>query len=194
MRVLLKRYQVLPLLFVAIWMPKQQSYPPMSVMKHFNDASSMTQITFIFPCFTLKEMWKYVCKLSTSRPLIWMTPSCQPYMYMIRTPKIVLCLTIPNLNSSPPSASCISMDWVDIGLSNGLSPVRSQAITGTSADVLSIGLMGTKLSDIWIETLSFSLKKMHMKMSSAKLAAILSRLRLGTKANTLCIIVHILQT
>ena len=34
---------------------------------------------------------------------------------------------------------------------------------------------GTSFSEIWIEILSFSYKKMHLKMSSAKMAAILSR-------------------
>ena len=37
------------------------------------------------------------------------------------------------------------------------------------------GLLGTNFSEIWIGILSFSLKKMHLKLLPSKLAAILSR-------------------
>ena len=67
------------------------------------------------------------------------------------------------------------MNWVIIGSGNGLSPVRRQAITWTNADLLPIGLLGTYFSDIWIGILSFSFKKMQLKMSSDKIAVILSR-------------------
>ena len=50
---------------------------------------------------------------------------------------------------------------------NGFSPIRHQAITWTNADLLSIGLLGTYFSEIWIWILSFSFKKMQLKMSSA---------------------------
>ena len=71
---------------------------------------------------------------------------------------------------------CVS-GWVIIGKGNGLSPFRRQAITWTNAGLLLIALMGTNLSEIWIGILSFSFKKMHSKMSSAKMATILSRER-----------------
>ena len=44
----------------------------------------------------------------------------------------------------------IAENWVGIGSSNGLSPVRRQAITWTSADVLSIWSL-TNLSEILIK-------------------------------------------
>ena len=66
-----------------------------------------------------------------------------------------------------------SVKWVSIGSCIALSPVRCQAITWTHAGLLSIGLLGTNFSEIRI--LSFSFKKMHLKLSSAKMAAILSR-------------------
>ena len=56
-----------------------------------------------------------------------------------------------------------------------MSPVRRHAITWTNAGLLSKGLLGTSFSEIWIWILSFSFKKMHLKMSSARMAAILSR-------------------
>ena len=67
------------------------------------------------------------------------------------------------------------MNWVIIGSVNGLSPVRHQAITWTNAGLLSIELLGTYFSEIWIGILSFLFQKMQLKMSSGKMAAILSR-------------------
>ena len=55
-----------------------------------------------------------------------------------------------------------------IGSDNGLSPGRRQAIIWNNAGILSIGLLGTNFSEILIEILTFSLKKMHLKVSSAK--------------------------
>ena len=55
-----------------------------------------------------------------------------------------------------------------IGSDNGLSPGRHQAIIWTNAEILLIGPVGTKLSEILIEIHTFSFKKMHLKMSSGK--------------------------
>ena len=55
------------------------------------------------------------------------------------------------------------------------APIWHQAITWTNAVLLSIGLLGTNFSEMWIGIMSFSFKKMHLKMLSAKMAAILSR-------------------
>ena len=51
------------------------------------------------------------------------------------------------------------MNRVSIGSANGLLPIQRQAITWTSANLLSIGLPGTILSEIWMKTLSFPFKK-----------------------------------
>ena len=51
---------------------------------------------------------------------------------------------------------------------NGLSPDRRQAIIWTNAGLLLIGPLGTNFSEILIEILTFSFKKMHLKVSSAK--------------------------
>ena len=55
-----------------------------------------------------------------------------------------------------------------IGSDNGLSPDRRQAIIWTNAGILLIGHLGTNFSEILIENHAFSLKKMHLKMSSGK--------------------------
>ena len=54
-----------------------------------------------------------------------------------------------------------------IGSDNGLSPERRQAIIWTNARILLIGPLGTNFSEILIEIQTFSLKKIHLKMSSA---------------------------
>ena len=55
-----------------------------------------------------------------------------------------------------------------IGSDNGLSPGRRQAIIWTNAGILLIGPLGTNFSEILIEILTFSFKKMRLKVSSAK--------------------------
>ena len=55
-----------------------------------------------------------------------------------------------------------------IGSDNGLSPDRRQAIIWTNAGILLIGPLGTNFSEILIEILTFSFKKMRLKVSCAK--------------------------
>ena len=54
------------------------------------------------------------------------------------------------------------------GSDNGLSPGRHQAINWTNAGIWLIGPLGTNFSEIFIGIQTFSFKKMHLKMSSAK--------------------------
>ena len=68
-----------------------------------------------------------------------------------------------------------SVNCLSISSGNGLSLIRHQAITWTNAGLLLIGLLGTNFSEIRIGIPSFSFKKMHLKLSSAKMAAIFSR-------------------
>ena len=62
---------------------------------------------------------------------------------------------------------CVSKLTI-IGSDNGLSPDRRQAIIRTNAEILPIGPLRTKLSDILIAIRIFSFKKMHLKMLSGK--------------------------
>ena len=55
-----------------------------------------------------------------------------------------------------------------IGSDNGLSPGRRQAIIWTNAEILLIGPLGTNFSEILIGILTFSFKKMRLKMASVK--------------------------
>ena len=62
---------------------------------------------------------------------------------------------------------CVSKLTI-IGSDNGLSPGRRQAIIWTNAGILLIQTLGTNFSEILGKIHSFSFKKMHLKMSSAK--------------------------
>ena len=55
-----------------------------------------------------------------------------------------------------------------IGSDNGLSPDRRQAIIWNNDRILLIGPLGTTFSEILIKILTFSFKKMRLKVSSAK--------------------------
>ena len=55
-----------------------------------------------------------------------------------------------------------------IASDNGLSPGRRQAIIWTNAGILLIGPLETNFNEILFEIYTFSFKKMHLKMSSAK--------------------------
>ena len=55
-----------------------------------------------------------------------------------------------------------------MGSDNGLSPGWHQAIIWTNVGILLIGPLETNFSEIIIEIHIFSIKKMHMKMSSGK--------------------------
>ena len=55
-----------------------------------------------------------------------------------------------------------------IGSDNGLSPGRRQAIIWTNAGILLIGHLGTNFNEIVIRIQTFSVKKMHLRMSSGK--------------------------
>ena len=61
---------------------------------------------------------------------------------------------------------CVSKLTI-IGSDIGLSPDRSNAIIWTNAGLLLIGPLGTNFSEILIEILTFSFKKMLLKVSSA---------------------------
>ena len=62
---------------------------------------------------------------------------------------------------------CVSKLTI-IGSDNGLSSDRHQAIIWTNAGILLIGPLGTNFSEILIEILIFSIKKMRLKVSSVK--------------------------
>ena len=69
---------------------------------------------------------------------------------------------------------CVGKQTIN-GSHNDLSPERRQAIIWTNAEILLIGPVVTTVSEICIEIKTFSLTNLYLKVSSAKVAAILSR-------------------
>ena len=63
--------------------------------------------------------------------------------------------------------TCISKLTI-LGSDNGLSPGWRQAIIWTNTGILLIKPFGTNFSEILIEIHTFSFKKMHLKLLSAK--------------------------
>ena len=84
---------------------------------------------------------------------------------------------VPALTPSPPSVEYM-LKWIGSALIQimacrlfGAKPLPETML----APLLSIWLLGTNFSEIWIWILSFSFKKMLLKMLSVNLVAILSR-------------------
>ena len=55
-----------------------------------------------------------------------------------------------------------------IASDNGLLPGQHQAIIWTNAGIMLVGHLGTNFNEILIKIHTFSFKKMHLNMSSAK--------------------------
>ena len=82
------------------------------------------------------------------------------YLYLLH---IYICLT----HWGRVTHICVGKLTI-IDSDNGLSPGRRQAIIRTNAGILLIGPLGTNFNEILISIQTFSFKKMHLKMSSAK--------------------------
>ena len=67
-----------------------------------------------------------------------------------------------------PSDAYMHKKLTIIGSDNGLSPDRRQAIIWTNDGMLLIGPLGRNFSEIFIRIQTFSLNKIHLKMSSGK--------------------------
>ena len=100
------------------------------------------------------------------------------FLYLISWKRMKYCMTIARLSSKTVSFYLLN-HWgrvthicvgnlTIIGPDNGLSPGRRQAIICTNAGILLIVPWGTNFSEILLGIQTFSFKKMHWKMSSAK--------------------------
>ena len=81
--------------------------------------------------------------------------------------KVSQCMTITLTHWGRVTHICVSKLTI-IASDNDLLPGRRQAIIWTSAGILLIGPLGTNFSEIWIAIITFSFKKMCLKVSSAK--------------------------
>ena len=139
---------------------------------------------------TRSILWQLISWLLTfpghHQPCYWLgsTGHCFPWGKILMAwtiSKLRNCTTCKYVFMFPKmnSAKQVLTDWgwvtpicigkpTIIGSDNGLSPGRCQAIIGTNAVILLIGPLGTNFSEILIEILTFSFKKMSLKVSSAK--------------------------
>ena len=73
------------------------------------------------------------------------------------------------INSLRLKDACICVSKLTIiGSDNGLSHGRPLAIIWTNGGIMLIRNLGTNLSEIWREMVTFYFKKMRLKMSTAK--------------------------
>ena len=107
----------------------------------------------------------FVVHISLTRPynLLYNQSSCVILYSMLCHPKFSICLT----HWGRVMYICVS-ELTIIGLDNGLSPGRRQAIIWTNAGILLIWTLWTNFSEIFIEFHTISFKKMLLKRSSAK--------------------------
>ena len=75
-----------------------------------------------------------------------------------------------------------------IGSGNGLSPGQRQAIIWTNAGILLIGPLGTNFSEIPMAFHTFSVKKIRLKMSSAKWLPCCLGLNVLNQNNLMCLV------
>ena len=69
----------------------------------------------------------------------------------------------------------VSMNWVIIGSSSdGLPPIRRQAIALTKVDLWSIPPMASNFDEIWVSIQTFPFTKMHMKLTFANFVQFVS--------------------
>ena len=91
------------------------------------------------------------------------------HLPQLQTPLTILCgFTIVWLTHWGRAMHICGSKLTIIGSDNGLSPGRRQAIIWTIAGILLIEPLGTNFSENLIGIQTFSFKKMHLKISSAK--------------------------
>ena len=120
---------------------------------------NVTKIYSISPAaksFLLNHAWLCSCKVPGHLQAVWGKFIHGPSTWNINS------LRLSNVSKS-----------TIIGSDNGLSPGRRQTIIWTNAGILFIKVLGTNFSVILIEIITFSFKKMCLKVSSAKWQAIL---------------------
>ena len=116
--------------------------------------------------YTLRT-WKQ--RMFVTYLLTWLIKTTLQYENMISYKMITKCCNhlLRYCHWGRVAHICVGNQSI-IGSDNGLSPYRRQAIIWTNDEILLIGPLGTNFREISIEILTFSFKKMHFKVSSAK--------------------------
>ena len=129
--------------------------------------------TFIISSLRLQDVWmteywiffsnfRVLCKSMHDVNALYKSSLRQP-----RQPCYKLALNTSLTHWGRETHICVGK-LTSIASDNGSSPSRRQAIIWINAGILLIRPLGTNFSEILIEIHTFSFKKMHLKMSSAK--------------------------
>ena len=151
------------------------SIAPFPLLKDCTIRGLLNVIHFIPPLPQIHKKWGAeegalypVCLVASGSPCItnaasWKTKAWNMIHHVICKKRLRITLT----HWGRVTHICVGKLTI-IGSDNGLSPDRRQTIIWTNAGLLLIGPLGTNFSEILIGIQTFSLKKMHLKMSSAK--------------------------
>ena len=141
------------------------SYLTRESMVTSSNIPSWIPALFVVSSGILRPVW---------RGLVWTVWSCLAWsrlvmlgvdMFFFLLSLCCLCLDLTHWGRV--THRCVST-LNSIGSDNGLAPTRRQAIIWTNAGTLMIWPLETHFSKMLIEIHTFSPKKMHLKMSSAK--------------------------
>ena len=128
-------------------------------------SESILDVVIACPLFDTKPLPKPVltcCQWNSNQNIqFW------KHLKMLSAKWRPFCLGDELTHWGPVTHICIGK-LISIGLDDGLSPDRRQAIIWTNAGLLSIGPFWTYFSENLIKIQQFSLKIMHVKMSSVK--------------------------
>ena len=132
--------------------------------------------------------WNCVISVEVDNDLLWwyrltLSKVEQPLKKTVFKRRLCCCWSESLTHWGRVTHICVGK-LIIIGWDNGLSPDRRQAIISTNAGLLSIRPFREYFSENLIKIQQFSLKKMHMKMSSAKWRP--SCLGLNVLMSTMC--------
>ena len=147
------------ILFRSCWVPFQK--PPI-----------FTTWCLMTPSHYLKQCWFLICEVPWHLPESILTASAQATLYnefknytFTWLPYLPVAIVLTHWGRV--THICVSK-LNSIGLDNGLSSGRCQAIIWTDAGILLIWPLGTNFREMFIEIHTFSFKKIYLKMSSGK--------------------------
>ena len=126
-----------------------------------------------FKCATV-EVWEWISNFMPRLIMYVITYPCRDWSYSMLikwrgTHFLALFFFLPLVLTHWGRVThiCVSKLTI-IGSDNGLAPGRRQAIIWSNAGILLIWPIGTNFSEISVDIHTFSLKKIHFKMSSGK--------------------------
>ena len=148
-------FSLLLILFVYVYIYFYISPHLVFVFFHVSNSALPLAGTFVLSFFHRRSLWKSHFNTASDSLSAFLPSDQKP------------CLKFVLTHWGRVTHICV-VKLTIIGSDNGLSPGRRQAIIWTNAEILLIGPLGTNFIEMLIGIQTFSFKKMHLKMSSAK--------------------------